>query len=354
MRYTRILLPALGILFIYLVFSLGTGAVKEGGAASGTPKSNSSTQPISTSSPPVIKKPANTTTTPKPTVKPPLTAKPQITSSPRIGTCPIFPASHAINTSIQKSKIHINSAKYVTSINSGRTTLNLGFEMPFNIVGKNQPKVQIRFNLYPKESDPGPYPIPNNAKIHMSADRHMSVIDKDNCKLYELYKADRDSLGWYAGNGAIFDLKSTKLRPDNWTSADAAGLPLYPLIIKYSEVKAGAVNHAIRLTVNRTQKAYIYPATHGTGSTNTSNPPMGLRLRLKANFDISNFPPQSKIILAAMKKYGVIVADIGTSWTIGGEDNPNWDRDDLKSLMSVPGSAFEAVETGPIFSFPKK
>lgn len=292
-------------------------------------------------------------TKPKPKIntRPPV----KVSSGPIVGACPIYPSSNAINTDISKYPVHPKSSTYIESINDNpvRKTLQPGFGLPINIVGKNQKKVSIVDFTYRRESDIGPYPIPMDVKIQNSADRHVTILDKDNCVLYELFDARLLSDGWHAGSGAIFNLKSNKLRPDYWTSADAAGLPLFPLIIRYDEVKAGEIKHAVRVTVPKTHKGFIHPATHASGINDSNLPPMGLRLRLKASFDISSYPKEAQVVLIAMKKYGLIVADHGSAWTFGGEENPNWNLKEINTLKNVPGSAFEAVYTGEIIEYPK-
>ena len=205
---------------------------------------------------------------------------------------------------------------------------------------------------YPSESDPGPYPIPADAPIEggpsSTGDRHVIILDATHRMLYELYDAHPAGDHWEAGSGAIFDLTSNALRPEGWTSADAAGLPMLPGLVRYDEVASGEITHALRFTVDETQEAYIHPATHYASSdTNTSLPPMGLRLRLRAGYDISGFPAEVQVILRALKKYGMIVADNGSSWYISGAPDPRWSDDELHMLSQVPGSAFEAVYTGP-------
>jgi hypothetical protein len=209
--------------------------------------------------------------------------------------------------------------------------------------------VPINFVEYGDESDPGPYPIPPDAPVEAGGDHHVLVIDSDTCMLYELYHAEYVGPGWEAGSGAVFDLNSNKLRPEGWTSADAAGLPIFPGLVRYDEVSAGEIRHALRFTVERSQRAYIHPATHyASDRDDPSLPPMGLRLRLKANYDISRYTGMAKVILTALKKYGMIVADNGTSWFITGATDPRWDDDDLNQLKKVPGSAFEVVKSGEI------
>ncbi len=199
------------------------------------------------------------------------------------------------------------------------------------------------------ESDPGPYPVPLTAPVEAGDDHHVLVVDKDNCILYELYHAEQVGKGWNAGSGAIFDLRSNKLRPDSWTSTDAAGLPIFAGLAKYDEVQSGKITHALRFTVEETSGGFIHPATHQVSDDNDPNKPvMGMRLRLKTSFDTSKFTGDSKVILEGLKQYGMIVADIGTSWFISGQTDSRWNDDDLDQLKSVPGSAFEVVEHGPI------
>lgn len=211
----------------------------------------------------------------------------------------------------------------------------------------------MTFTDYGDESDPGPYPIPLNAPIeggpNRDGDRHVVVVDKDNQYLYELYNAHPTDDGWRASNGAKWDLKSNALRTKYWTSADAAGLPIFPGLARYDEASAGEINHALRFTVRQTQKGFIAPATHyASSSTDTNLPPMGLRLRLRDDFDISGYSPTNQAILRAMKKYGMIVADNGSDLYVSGAPDPKWDDDDLRKLSKLKGSDFEVVDTGPI------
>jgi hypothetical protein len=219
------------------------------------------------------------------------------------------------------------------------------------VVPQAQPDVPITFTAYGSQSDPGPYPVPSDAPVEggsgSDGDRHVLVLQQGDCVLYELYYAFPSGGGWEAASGAVFDLSSNALRPEGWTSADAAGLPILPGLVKYDEVQSGSINHAIRMTFSGTQKAYLHPATHwASDETSASLPPMGLRLRLKASYDISGFSGESRVILEAMKKYGVIVADNGSNWYFTGATDPRWDDDDLDQLKDVPGGAFEVVDTG--------
>ena len=275
--------------------------------------------------------------------------------------CPMFPADSPWNTDISGYPVDPNSASYLAGIAGlgGNQKLHADFGsnptygIPFVTVPSTQPLVPINFTAYGDESDPGPYPVPANAPIEGGAnstgDRHVLVLQQGACKLYELYRAFPAGTGWNADSGAVFDLNSNALRPEGWTSADAAGLPILPGLVRYDEVKSGVVTHALRFTVSRTQRAYIHPATHWASSyTSTSLPPMGLRLRLRADFDTSAYSGDSRVILEALKKYGMIVADNGTNWFISGATDSRWNDTDLDQLKAIPGSAFEVVATGPV------
>ena len=284
------------------------------------------------------------------------------TNSPILAGCAVFPPDNPWNTDISAYPVHPNSDNFIANINGwGNDTLHADFGsyiyygIPYTIVASTQPSLPITYDPqgYPDESDPGPYPIPPDAPIEggpdSTGDRHVLVLEKDNCILYELYNATFIGSAWQVWSSAKFDLRSNALRPDGWTSADAAGLPILPGLVRYDEVAAGAIKHAVRFTVKRSQQGYIHPATHQAGhSTNPNYPPMGLRLRLKAGYDISGYTGQARVILEALRKYGMIVADNGTSWFITGASDPRWNDDDLNQLKSVPGSAFEAVYTGEI------
>jgi hypothetical protein len=278
------------------------------------------------------------------------------TAVPVIGGCDIFPSDNAWNQDVSALPVDSRSANYIASMNAGgKTFLHPDFGsdptygIPFVVVPASQPLVPINFVEYGDESDPGPYPIPANAPVEAGSDSHVLVIRQNECKLYELYHAAFTGSGWDAGSGAVWNLRSNALRPAGWTSADAAGLPILPGLARYDELAAGEIRHALRFTVWRSQRGYILPATHAAGATNDPNdPPMGLRLRLKANYDISGFTGHARIILTALKTYGMIVADNGSSWFISGATDPRWNDTDLNQLKSVPGNAFEAVQTGPV------
>jgi hypothetical protein len=271
--------------------------------------------------------------------------------------CPIFPASNPINREIAHAPVNPNSADYIASIGASLHLhadfgANPAYGIPYTVVGPRQPKVPIDFTAYGSESNPGPYPIPPDAPVEgdgEAGDRHVLVLQEGACKLYELYAARRDARGWEAESGAVFNLRSNALRLEGWTSADAAGLPIFPLLARYDEVHAGRIDHALRVTVPRTQAGYIHPATHyASSSADPSLPPMGLRLRLSARFDLAPFHGQALVILRALKRYGLIVADNGSSWFITGAPDPRWNEADLDQLKLVPGSAFEAVSSGAI------
>ena len=281
---------------------------------------------------------------------------------PQVAGCDIFPEDNIWNTPIDSAPLHPNSTNYINTIGAN-TGLHPDFGadvwppgsdspigIPYVVVDSSQPKVSVTFD-YDDESDPGPYPIPPDAPREGGpttdeGDRHVLVLEKDNCILYELYAAERQpDNSWTAGSGAIYDLNSHELRPDGWTSADAAGLPILPGLVRYDEVAAGAINHAIRFTVPQTQRAYVWPARHFASSqTSTNYPPMGLRLRLKADYDLSGFSPDMQVILQAMKTYGLILADNGSAWYISGVPDDNWDNDVLHQMDGVLGSDFEVVD----------
>jgi hypothetical protein len=278
---------------------------------------------------------------------------------PQAPACPIFPASNAWNQRVDSLPVAANSATMISSIGLS-TGLHPDFGsglwdggpigIPFDVVSKKTPRTRVSFD-YADESDKGPYPIPKTVHIEggrtSSGDRHAILIDRSACKLYELYALyPKAGGGWKAGSGAIWNLRTNALRPAGWTSADAAGLPILPGLVRYDEVAAGAINHAIRFTVSRTQRAYLWPARHQASSvTDPSAPPMGLRLRLKANVDISRFSPTNRIILTALKRYGMIVADNGSNWFLSGAPDNRWSNDDLHALGAIPGSDFEVVNT---------
>ncbi|HUZ68201.1 MAG TPA: hypothetical protein VMU65_00685 [Candidatus Saccharimonadales bacterium] len=277
-----------------------------------------------------------------------------VTALTKIGGCQVFPPNNPWNEKVSKLPVNPNSAAYIASIDSTKQFLhpdfgsNPTYGIPYTVVPRSQPFVPITFNAYGDESNPGPYPVPLNAPVESGSDRHVLVVDSGNCHLYEMYDAQRAGGGWECASGAVFNLNSNALRPEGWTSADAAGLPILPGLALYSEVAAGAIDHALRFTVQDSQNGWISPATHQAGSANTALPPMGLRLRLKASFSLAGFHGEALVILTALKTYGMMVADNGSSWYVSGDTDPRWNDNDLNQLKTVPGNAFEAVETGPI------
>jgi hypothetical protein len=275
---------------------------------------------------------------------------------PVIGGCAVFPANNAWNRDISHDPVDPRSNAYIGSIEShGRHFLHADFGggghygIPYGVVPKSQPRVPIRFTAYGSESDRGPYPIPASARIEEGSDRHVLIAQRGTCKLFELYSARRSGRGWAADSGAIFDLRSNRLRHEGYTSADAAGLSIIAGLARYDEVRAGAIRHALRFTVSESQRGYIHPATHHASSRTDPNlPPMGLRLRLKASFPIGRYHGQARVILTALKRYGMFVADNGSDWFITGGSDRRWNDEDLNQLKRVPGTAFEAVRTGRI------
>lgn len=269
---------------------------------------------------------------------------------PGAPNCPVFPADNAWNRDVSTLPVAADSDTLIASIGSDRPlhpdfSDQGGYGIPFNVVRRTQPKSRVRFQ-YASESDRGPYPIPARPRIERGSDRHLLVVDRDACRLYELFAARKVGTRWTAGSGAIFNLRSNALRPLGWTSADAAGLPIFPGLARYHEVKAGRIDHALRFTAPRTRRAFIPPARHQAGSsTDPSLPPMGLRVRLKASVSLAGFGPQSRIVLQGLKRYGMILADNGSPWYITGAPSSGWDDDDLHDLHRITGADFEVVDT---------
>jgi hypothetical protein len=277
--------------------------------------------------------------------------------SPRLAGCPVFPPDNPWNQRVDKLPVAGNSTQVIDSIGAD-TGLHPDFGsgrwngapigIPITVARAGVPKAHVSFD-YADESDKGPYPIPSNVKIEGGSDRHALIVDSSTCRLYELYALQRSGGGWHAGSGAIWSLRSNRVRPAGWTSADAAGLPILPGLVRWSDVAQGHIDHAVRFTVEHTRRAYVYPARHyASDLTDASLPPMGLRVRLRADYPIAGFPLQARIVLAALKRYGMIVADNGTSWYITGEPSSHWNNDDLHTLGRVPGSAFEVVDTSSL------
>lgn len=284
------------------------------------------------------------------------TSSPCPPDGPVIGGCPVFPGDNPWNTDISNLPVSPLSARYLARIAQiGGSFVhpdfgsNLSYGIPYVVVPPGQPPVPITYNAFGSESDPGPFPIPLNAPVEGGSDRHVLTVQQGTCQLYELFAASRSGAGWVAASGARFDLRSNALRPAGWTSADAAGLPILPGLVRYDEVAAGRIPHALRVTFARTQAGYISPARHfASSSTDADLPPMGLRLRLRAGYDISRFTGQSRVVLEALRRYGMFVADNGSNWFITGATDARWNDEDLNQLKGVPASAFEVVDTGPI------
>ncbi len=264
----------------------------------------------------------------------------------------VFPADNPWNWDVSQHAVHPKSDAYVNSIGRDKPfhpDWGTQYGIPYVIVSGKQKKVPVEFE-YADESDRGPYPIPDDAPIEggpdSKGDRHILMIDRDNRILYEVYSAYKTDKGWKCGSGAIFKLDSNDLRPDGWTSADAAGLPIFPGLVRYDEVARGAINHALRFTIQKSQKAYVWPARHHASSNRDENvPPMGLRFRLKAAVDISKFPKRCQVILTALKKHGMLVADNGSDWFVSGAPDKRWNDDELNSLKKLKGGDFEAILT---------
>ncbi len=293
---------------------------------------------------------------------------------PSLGDCSVFPApppslsprapslpnEAAWNQDVSHAPVAPNSAATVAYIDAhGGTHLHPDFGspraygFPYAVVGANQPKLPIHYTAYGDESDPGPFPIPAGAPVEggnrSDGDRHVLVVDRSDCMLYELYRGFAEHGGrphWNADSGVSWDLRSSALRPDSWTSADAAGLPIFPGLVRYDEVAAGHLDHAIRVTLDSTRDAWVHPASHCAGDTsNPDAPAMGTRLRLKPGYGLARFSGAARTIAVAMKHYGLIVADNGSNWFFSGTSDRRWDDENLDQLKRIPGSAFQVVRS---------
>jgi len=269
---------------------------------------------------------------------------------PGARACPIFPRSNVWNRPVNQLPVATNSDALISAIGVDDSVhpdfgSYLGYGIPYTVVaGKSTPKVKVSFE-YADESDRIGYPIPAHPNQEASGDGHILLVDKDSCRLYELYDASGSGDSWKAGSGAVWNLRSNRLRPNGWTSADAAGLPILPGLVRYDEVAAGAIRHALRFTAKRTAEAHIYPARHDAGDSGSDLPPMGLRVRLKASVDISGYGKQARVVLRALKTYGMILADNGSNWFISGASDHRYNDDDLHGLGKIKGSDFEVVDT---------
>jgi hypothetical protein len=277
--------------------------------------------------------------------------------------CPLFPRSSHWNRPVDQLPIARDSDAIVRNIGlDGSVHADFGsgryqgrpIGIPYTTVSRRQRRLRVSFQ-YEEESDRGPYPIPKDVPIEggrkSGGDRHVIVVDRDRCRLYELFAAYPVDGGrrWRAGSGAIWSLRSNRLRPRGWTSADAAGLPILPGLARYEELRRGGIDHALRFTAPRTRRSFVYPARHfASDSDDPDLPAMGQRLRLRASFDLSGFPPQARAVLRALKRYGMILADNGAPWYLGGAPSPGWDNDDLHALGRVDGRDFEVVDSAAL------
>src|SRR5580765_6608598 len=277
---------------------------------------------------------------------------------PAAPKCPVFPKSNPWNQRVDRLPVASNSAAVINSIGAS-TGLHADFGsglwdgspigIPFDVVTKKTPRSRVGFE-YSDESDHVGYPIPKRVHIEGGSDHHALLLDRDACRLYELGGLQKQNGRWSAWAGATWNLRSNKVRPAGWTSADAAGLPIFPGLARWDgDASTGAIRHALRFTVERTRKAYVYPARHyASSSTDPSLPPMGLRVRLKASVDISHLPRQARIVAQAMKAYGMILADNGSNWYVSGAPSPKWSNDQLHALGALHGCDFEVVDTSSL------
>ncbi len=270
-------------------------------------------------------------------------------------TCQVFPSDNIWNTDVSNLPVDPHSGQWLGSMAAATTNLHPDFGgppygFPFNVVDNTHPTVNVAFQ-YASESDPGPYPVGSDTLIESGSDHHALIINKDTCTLYELFYLAQNGSAWTAGSGAIFPLGSDALRPADWTSADAAGLPMFPGLVRWDEVQAGLIAHAIRFTAQRTDQSYLWPARHQAGAAaNASLPPMGARFRLKAGYDISHFSAQAQVILRAMQHYGLILADNGSNWYFSGTEDASWPDSLLSELKTIPASQFEAVDESSLMA----
>jgi hypothetical protein len=275
--------------------------------------------------------------------------------------CPVFPANNPWNQRVDKLPVSADSAQLISSIGldaSVHADFGSGkwdggpIGIPFDVVSHKTHRSRVSFE-YASESNRVRYPIPKHVHIeggaHATGDRHAILVDKSACRLYELYDLRHTRRGWTAGSGAVWNLRSNHLRPAGWTSADAAGLPIFPGLARWDEVSRGVIDHALRFTAPETRRAYVYPARHYASSSNDpALPPMGLRVRLKASVNVASFPKQARVVLRALQRYGMILADNGSPWYVSGAPNSHWSNDALHSLGRLPGADFEVVDTSSL------
>ena len=353
MRVRRGRAVAAGLGALALLVGCGSPAHPPGPKTSPTRSTSGSTTAAASSETPSSAPPTAPPANAHQLSAPPSSSAAASVSGASIAGCPLFPADNPWRRNVSADPLDPHSAAWVASIGAS-THLHPDFgsdpELRHSVRRRAglQALVPITFTAYGDQSDPGPYPVPLNAPVEAGGDGHVLVASA-NCHLYELYNAKRTGAGWSADSGAVFNLNSDALRPDGWTSADAAGLPILPGLVRRDEVASGHIDHALRFTVSKSQYGFIHPATHSAGSTTDANvPPMGARFRLKASFDLSGYHGAALVILQALKTYGMIVADNGSNWYLSGATDTGWNDDDLNQLKSVPGSAFEAVDEGPV------
>jgi len=284
-------------------------------------------------------------------------AAPSAAPLPSAPACPVFPAGNVWNQDISALPAASDSATLIAKIGLD-TGLHpdfgsyRGYGIPYNTVPGSQRKVTVRFD-YSSQSDHVGYPIPRRPRIEAGSDHHMLIVNSGTCKLYEMWNVRHTRRGWRAGSGAVWKMTSNALRPDGWTSADAAGLPILPGLVRYREVAAGVIDHALRFTAPQTRNAHIYPARHDAGAgSSASLPPMGLRVRLKASFDLSQLSPQARVVAVALQHYGMILADNGSPWYITGASNKRFNDDDLRTLNRITGRDLEVVDTSGLVNTP--
>ena len=284
-------------------------------------------------------------------------AAPEAAPLPAAPACPVFPAGNVWNQDISALPVASDSGTLIAKIGLD-TGLHpdfgsyRGYGIPYNTVPGSQRKLTVRFD-YSSQSDHVGYPIPARPRIEAGSDHHMLIVNRDTCKLYEMWNVRHTRRGWRAGSGAVWKMTSNALRPDGWTSADAAGLPILPGLVRYPEVAAGVIDHALRFTAPQTRDAHIYPARHDAGSgSSASLPPMGLRVRLKASFDLSQLSPQARVVAVALQHYGMILADNGSPWYISGASNKRFNDDDLRTLNRITGRDLEVVDTSGLVNTP--
>jgi hypothetical protein len=312
--------------------------------------------------PPPTTSAAAASPSPTPSASPTASASPARSKA----RCTIFPADNVWHADVSRLPRHSRSAAWIGSIGATRNAHpdfgsgridGAPFGIPVTTVPASPPRTKVTFE-YAEDSDRGPYPLPRNARIEGGAnadgDRHVILYDPARCRAHELYDAYPKSDGsWRAGSGAVFDLRSNRLRPAGYTSADAAGLSILGGLIRYEEVAAGRIDHAIRITAPRTRDQYIWPARHNAGaSDDPALPPMGARFRLKASVDVSRFPRQARIVAEALKRYGAILADNGSAWYLSGTEDSRWNNDALGALKDLQGSDFEAVDASRLMVSP--